>query len=183
MSDANLVRRVGFAALAIPLACVVIWVGGWLLVALVALIGVLGVRELLDFGERQGVRGWRLLAGLTAAACAPVAYLASTGGLPGWAPAAAPYVVALWLIVLLLWALGARRPDARPLGAVALTAFAVLYAGLLPAFIIPLRHGAGPVSRWQGLWLVLFPLVVTWICDTAAMFGGGPSAGPGWRRS
>ena len=28
------------------------------------------------------------------------------------------------------------------------------------------------MRSWAGAWLVFFPLVVTWVCDTAAMFGG-----------
>ena len=48
-----------------------------------------------------------------------------------------------------------------------------------------------PVQSWPGAWLVFFPLVVTWSCDTAAMFGGrmlqgprlAPSISPGKTRS
>jgi phosphatidate cytidylyltransferase len=34
------------------------------------------------------------------------------------------------------------------------------------------------VRSWAGAWLVFFPLVVTWVCDTAAMFGGRIFGGP-----
>jgi phosphatidate cytidylyltransferase len=60
----------------------------------------------------------------------------------------------------------------------AATAFGVLYPAGLAAFLIPIRHGAfGPMS-WAGAWLVFFPLVITWVCDTAAMFGGRAMGGP-----
>jgi phosphatidate cytidylyltransferase len=49
---------------------------------------------------------------------------------------------------------------------------AVGYAGALPAFLIGIRHTQYPERSWAGAWLVFFPLVVTWVCDTAAMFGG-----------
>ena len=76
------------------------------------------------------------------------------------------------------WALAARRPADRPLGAVAVTLLAPLYAGALPAFLLVLRHGAYPMRSWAGTWLVFLPLIVTWVCDTAAMFGGRAMKGP-----
>jgi phosphatidate cytidylyltransferase len=177
--DANLARRIGVAAIGIPAAFGIVYLGGWPLVALVAAIGVLGVREVFQFAERQEVRPSRAFGYAAAAALAPLAYLATTS-----AGAAAqirdewPYALALWLLALLVWALAARRPDARPLGAVAVTLFAVAYAAALPAFLVPLRHGAHGLASWPGTWLVFFPLVVTWICDTFAMFGGRTFGGP-----
>lgn len=177
--DSNLVRRVGFAAVAIPVALGVVWLGGWLLVALVAVIGVLGTREVFDFSHRQGIRGSAGIALASAAAFAPLAYLALTGADAGrligswW-----PYAAALWVLGVLTWVLAARHPTDRPLEAAAITLFAPLYAAGLPAFLLVLRHGAHPVRSWAGTWLVFFPLVVTWICDTAAMFGGRAMKGP-----
>ena len=176
---ANLVRRVAFAAVAIPVALGVVWLGGWVLVALVAAVGVLGTRELLDFGARQGVRASVGIALVTAAAFAPLAYLAvsdprAAAAIRAWWV----YVAAVWVIATLTWALAARPPGDRPLGAVALTLFAPLYAGALPAFLLRLRHASEPARSWAGAWLVFFPLVVTWICDTAAMFGGRALKGP-----
>ena len=46
--DSNLVRRVVFAVVAIPLGLAVIWYGGLLLAFVVAVISVLGTRELFD---------------------------------------------------------------------------------------------------------------------------------------
>ncbi len=177
--DSNLVRRVGFAAVAIPVALGIVWLGGWPLVALVALIGALGTGELLDFANHLGMRAFRPLAMLTAASFAPFTYLVLTNLRAGalilawW-----PYAGALWLIGLLTWALTARGPADRPLGAVAVTVLAPLYAGALPAFLLVLRHGGFPLRSWPGTWLVFFPLVVTWVCDTAAMFGGRAMKGP-----
>jgi phosphatidate cytidylyltransferase len=177
--DSNLVRRVAFAAVAIPVALGVVWLGGWVLVVLVAAIGVLGTREVFDFSHRQGIRGSSGIALVTAAAFAPLAYLVLTGTAAGRVIAAWwPCIAALWVLATLTWALAARHPTERPLEAVALTVFAPLYAAGLPAFLLVLRHGAHPVRSWPGTWLVFFPLVVTWICDTAAMFGGRAMKGP-----
>ena len=55
---------------------------------------------------------------------------------------------------------------------------AVAYTGALPAFVLDMRHVGHGLRSWAGAWLVFFPLVVTWVCDTAAMFGGRAIGGP-----
>jgi len=176
--DSNLVRRVGFAAVAIPLALLLVWFGGLPLALLLATAGALGTRELFGLAQRRQVRPAVSLGVLSSAAIAPVTWAAlSTGRGPALA-AVAPYAVALWLIVLLSWALAARSPAERPLEAAGVTWLAVAYAGALPAFVLLIRHGQHPPRSWAGAWLVFFPLVVTWVCDTAAMFGGRTFGGP-----
>ena len=54
----------------------------------------------------------------------------------------------------------------------------MVYAGACLAFPIGIRHTQYPLRSWTGAWLVFFPLVVTWVCDTAAMFGGRIFKGP-----
>jgi phosphatidate cytidylyltransferase len=49
---------------------------------------------------------------------------------------------------------------------------------MLPAFLIIIRHDGFRLRSWPATALVFFPLVVTWICDTAAMFGGKMFKGP-----
>jgi phosphatidate cytidylyltransferase len=63
------------------------------------------------------------------------------------------------------------------LGAVAVTLFAPIYAGVLLSFVIVLRHAGGwdPVT---GTALVFLPLAIIWSCDTAAMGGGALIGGP-----
>jgi phosphatidate cytidylyltransferase len=177
--DANVVRRVGFALVAIPLALLLVWYGGLPLALLLALAGALATRELFDLAARQAVHPSRPFGLATAAAIAPITY--ATVAAPdvraavtaGW-----PYAGALWLIGLLTWALVARGPSARPLAAMAVTLFAVAYTAALPAFLIAIRHTRYELRSWAGAWLVFFPLVVTWVCDTAAMFGGRAFGGP-----
>lgn len=177
--DSNLVRRIAVAAVGVPIALGLAYWGGWPLVALLALVGPLGVRELFAFAERQGVRPVRGMGYATAALIAPVTYTAYVSPACRELMARAwPYAIALWLLALLTWALAARRPTERPLGATAVTLLAVLYAGALPAFLIPIRHDLFATRSWAGAWLVFFPLVVTWICDTFAMFGGRTFGGP-----
>ena len=89
-----------------------------------------------------------------------------------------PYLAALWLLLLLSWVLAARAPTERPLSAASITLLAVAYTGALPAFLLAIRHTSFALKSWSGAWLVFFPLVVTWVCDTAAMFGGRTMGGP-----
>jgi phosphatidate cytidylyltransferase len=178
-ADRNLVRRVGFAVVAIPLALLLVWYGGSPLAAVLALAAVLGVRELFDLAARQNVQPIRPLGLVTSAAFAPLVY----GALVSlefrlWISSAWPYLAALWLIVLLTWVLATRAPAERPLSAAAITLLAVVYAGALPVFLLAIRHAQHPIRSWSGAWLVFFPLVVTWVCDTAAMFGGRALGGP-----
>jgi phosphatidate cytidylyltransferase len=176
--DSNLARRVGFAVIAIPLALVLVWFGGLPLALLLAAAGALATRELFGLAERHQVRPATVMGVLTSAAIPPLIWAALSTDLGEALAATAPYAVALWLIALLTWALVARAPGERPLEAVGVTWLAVAYAGALPAFVLLIRHSQHPLRSWAGAWLVFFPLVVTWVCDTAAMFGGRTFGGP-----
>jgi phosphatidate cytidylyltransferase len=174
--DRNLAQRIGFAAVAIPLALAVVWYGGWPLTALVAAVGVAGARELFDLFRRGGGRAVAWLGLFGAAALAPMAYLVltrDTGLATRW-----PYLVTLWLLAVMTTALATHGPGERPLEGVSVTLFGVCYAAALPAFLLDLRHTEHPERSWAGTWLVFFPLVVTWACDTAAMFAGRRFGGP-----
>jgi phosphatidate cytidylyltransferase len=175
----ELIRRIGFAVVAIPLALLVVWYGGLPLAALLAVAGALGTGELFGLAERGGTHPARALGMATAAAIPLVTYLALSR--PSFGSAVAEgglYVAALWLLLLLIWALAARSPAGRPLEAVSVTLLGVGYIGGLPAFLLLIRHGQLPLQSWAGAWLVFFPLVVTWVCDTAAMFAGRTFGGP-----
>jgi phosphatidate cytidylyltransferase len=177
--DSELVRRIGFAVVAIPLALLIVWYGGLPLAALLAVAGALGTGELFGLAERGKVRPARAFGMVTAAAIPLVTY--ATLARPSFGAASAgtwPYAAAIWLVLLLTWALAARSPAARPLESAAVTLLGVAYAGGLPAFLLLIRHGELPLRSWAGAWLVFFPLIVTWVCDTAAMFGGRTFGGP-----
>jgi phosphatidate cytidylyltransferase len=195
--DANMVRRVAFAAVAIPLALGIVWFGGWPLALTVSLVSALGTREFYDLARNNNIDAARRFGIASAALCGPLALLASPRGplsnvasinafLDWW-----PWLGALWILALLVWALARRAPTERPLEAVAVTAFGVLYAGALPAFLIGIRHGVFGTQSWPGTWLVFFPMVVIWVCDSAAMSGGraiggaklAPTISPGKTRS
>lgn len=166
----NLAKRVAFAAVAIPAALGIVYWGGWPLVVVVAAAATLGARELIGFGARLGVAPLTRTALLSAALVPVLVYLALTSmpGLVsgGW------LLAGLWLVLLLTVALARRTPGEHPLAATAVTAFAVLYPAGLASFLLSLRHLTYSERSWAGAWLVFFPLVITWVCDTAAMFAG-----------
>jgi phosphatidate cytidylyltransferase len=175
MPSKNLVQRIVVAAIAIPLVVGIIWLGGWVLAAMLALLGVLGTREVYDFGRRQGVEPLERTGWLAAAGIPLLAY---------WAKASpALYLGAIWLMVALAIAMARRGPSGRPLTSVAITMFGALYASGMLSFLIAIRHGGVAVVRPVAyVLLTLFPLVITWVCDTAAMavgtFAGGPKLAP-----
>jgi phosphatidate cytidylyltransferase len=59
------------------------------------------------------------------------------------------------------------------------TLFGAFYASGLLSFLIGIRHGGvAVVQPFPYFLLTLFPLVITWICDTAAMAVGSSLGGP-----
>jgi phosphatidate cytidylyltransferase len=177
--DSNLARRILFAVVAIPIAFAVIWFGGWPLVAVVALVAVLGTREFFDFARRQRVEPALTIGLLTAFVISPIGYVAlSSVYNTWWVLIAGFYGGAVWVMLLLTWALWRRAPGDKPLEVVGLTMLGVVYAAMLPSFLIIIRHDGFGLRSWPATALVFFPLVVTWICDTAAMFGGKLFKGP-----
>lgn len=173
----SLPRRIGFAVVALPIALWVMYAGGWLLTGFVAITAVLGVRELYAFAIMQGTRPL-VRTGLASALVLPVLTYA---GLSTW-PAlreSAVYAGALWLLAVMLVGLARRASSDRPLAALAITVFGVAYAGALPCFLLAIRHLPGHGSfDLLGAALVTLPLAITWVGDTAAMFGGMLLGGP-----
>ncbi len=161
----NLTLRIAFAAVAIPLAVGIVWLGGWPLAIALAALGVLGAREIYDLARRQGFDALDRTGGIAAGAIPLLAY---------WAKApAAVYFGALWLMSALVVAMFRRGPAGKPLAVVSVTLFGCLYASALLAFLIPIRHGGNAANRpFAYLCLTLFPMVITWIGDTAAMAVG-----------
>ena len=166
----NLTVRIAFAAVAIPAVVGLLWLGGWPLAVAVAVLGALGTHEVYGLARRQGVKPLAPL-GIAAAVAIPLASFWARGNETRWAEPAL-FVGALWLLAAPLVAMR-QGPGARPLAAVAVTVFGALYASGTLAFLVPLRHPhAGPTDALARTTLALFPLALTWICDTAAMSVG-----------
>jgi phosphatidate cytidylyltransferase len=177
MASQNLVQRVLVAGVAIPAVAALIWVGAWPLAGALAVLGTLGTREVYDFARRQGIEPLARTGYLAAAAIPLLAFWAKGSELH-WAEPAI-YLAALWLMIVMTIAMRRRGPAGRPLSAIAVTVFGAVYASGLLSFVIAIRHGGVAVVR-PGAYvlLTLFPLVITWICDTAAMAAGSTLGGP-----
>jgi phosphatidate cytidylyltransferase len=177
MPSKNLVQRIVVAAIAIPAVVSIIWLGGWPLAATLAVLGVLGAREVYDFARRQGIQPLERSGWLAAAAIPLLAYRAK-GSEIHWAEPAL-YLGAIWLMVALVVAMARRGPSDRPLTSVSITLFGCLYASGMLSFLIAIRHGGVAVVRPAAyVLLTLFPLIVTWICDTTAFAVGTTVGGP-----
>jgi phosphatidate cytidylyltransferase len=167
----NLAQRIAVAGIAIPLAVGIVWLGGWPFAIALAALGVLGAREIYDLARRQGFDALDRTGCLAAAAIPLLAY---------WAKgSAAAYFGAVWLMSALVVAMFRRGPTGKPLAVVSVTLFGCLYASALLAFLIPIRHGGNAAHQpFAYLCLALFPLIITWIGDTAAMAVGIKVGGP-----
>ncbi len=164
MPSKNLLQRIAVAVVAIPLAIAVIWWGGWVLATVLAGLGVLGAHEVYDFARRQGIEPLERTGWLAAAGIPLLAY---------WANAPVFYLGAIWLMFVMTLAMARRGPTGRPLAGVAITMFGCVYASGMLSFLIAIRHGLNAGNRPDAyVMLTLFPLVITWVCDTAAMAAG-----------
>ena len=182
----NLALRIGVAVVAIPLALGVLYLGGWPLTLMLAGLGTLGTRELFDLAARQGVRPLTVPGYLAAVGLPVLAYLgiapSARGGIcvscPSLDPLLAP-LAAIWILGVFGVALRVRTPSDRPLSAIAVTVLAPLYASGLLSFLYLLRYGPVAASTpMGGAWLAAVPLVIMWVCDTAAMAAGTLIGGP-----
>jgi phosphatidate cytidylyltransferase len=177
MSEERLGHRVAFSAVAIPVALAAAYAGGWVLAALLAVVAVLATREVYDLAAASGVDPLRR-SGLGAAAVLPLATFWAKGSEVHFAEPAL-YLGALWLLMVVAFAAWRRGPGGRPLSAIAVTVFGVLYVPGLLSFAIVLRHPTGVgLESGLGTALLFFPLALTWIGDTAAMAGGKLIGGP-----
>lgn len=172
----SLLHRIAVAAVAIPLAVGMVYLGGWVLVAGLVLLGAAGTREFFNLTRKAGVRPF-VIPGYVAAVLLPIsAYLLTSqaGPRPVWVL----FGGVLWLIATMVYAVGSARATDQPVLALGATMFGPLYAAGLLAFLVVVRHGGEGLSPRVATVLVFLPLVTTWLCDTFAMTGGSVFGGP-----
>jgi len=164
----NLLVRIAVAVPAIAGALLALWLGGWVLAAVLAVLGVLGTNEVYAFAKKQGIEPLEWVGFLAAAAFPLATYWVK--GYADWEPVV--YAGAVWLLVALVVA-ATRGPERHPLTALAVTTFGPLYASALLAFLVAIRHGPHVDAHPRGsVALAVMPLVITWVCDTCAMAAG-----------
>jgi phosphatidate cytidylyltransferase len=176
--DENMVKRVAFAIVAIPALIGIVWFGDWALVALLVVAATIGIGELFHLAELAGTRPLLEL-GRVLAALAPVAVILMMK-VPDveWVGANIGYSCIGLMLIVVCAVVFSRTPLQRPLASIAITLFGVVYTAVLPSTMLLIRHGNWGTRSTAGTALVLFPLIVTWVTDTAAMIGGQKIGGP-----
>jgi phosphatidate cytidylyltransferase len=170
----ELTKRVAVAAVGIPVALAIIYVGGWLLAIFIAIIAAAAALEFYRLAAQRGVRAFRL-AGVFLAAVPVIA--AAALGTPDDAAAWAWRIFVATSLVVATLAIFRRGVAGAPLAATATTVFGALLTGGTLAYAVLLREMNVPffntaAAPWVGPGLLTFPLILTWISDTAAYAGG-----------
>ncbi len=166
--------RLAVAGIGIPL-CAIVALAGDLVFALgLGVVASVATWELAEMFRAKGARPFVTLGALGAFVFPPVVhYFGFTGG---------AFLGALLLMLYAIVAMMQIPIKEGPISAAALTAFGTLYVGGLLSFGVPLRNGwvfssltpLGDATIDRVAWTLFFfyPVVLTWLADTAAYVGG-----------
>jgi phosphatidate cytidylyltransferase len=149
--------------------------GGWRLGAVPAAASARGALELYRLAEARGSRPFRVGGAALAAGLVLIAT-----AVPAVAAATPLFWTTILLATLLLTtaAIWARGVDGSPLAAVSVTLLGAVLLGGTLSYALFLRYLPLPADaatadpRWTGTALVAFPLIITWMSDSGAYFGG-----------
>lgn len=172
MASPELNRRLAVAAVGIPLAIFLLWLGGWVLALVIAGLAALGALELFALARPSVGRPFRATGALAAATFVLAAAWDPSGERIGLLLWAGTTLLALALTALAIWS---RGVNGQPLASVAITVFGAVFVGGALAHVILLRHlpaGFANGPGWTGAALVAFPITLAWFGDTCAYFGG-----------
>lgn len=169
MALSETATRAAVAAVGIPLAVGVVYMGGFVLGGLLAVVAVLAVLEFYRMAERKAARP---LAYLGAGGAAALVLLASLFPEEGPGGAGFPWLLALFLLATVTAAIWTRGVEGEPLLSVSTTIFGTLYTGGLLSYALFLRHLPAQPDAWHGTALVFAPVLLTWASDTFAYFVG-----------
>ena len=188
----ELARRILFAAAAIPIAVAIIWVGDAALAALLGIIAAIGAWELFRIARAGGALPLERL-GIPLAAAIPLIVHAHRLGIAnasfdsrpslgeGLGSAVnivargivAPFTLnltgaAVVVLVIFAVAIWTRGVEGRPLTAVAVTVFGIIYTGGMLSYGYAIRYHPYAVGPAAGTALIFLPLLLTWAQDTGA---------------
>ncbi|HEX7240859.1 MAG TPA: phosphatidate cytidylyltransferase [Longimicrobiaceae bacterium] len=169
MALSETATRFAVAAVGIPVAVGAVYLGGFVLGALVALVAVLAALELFRMAERKAARPLHLLG---AGAAGALVLLAAAFPDAGPGGAGFPWLLALFVMATVTAAIWARGVEGEPLLSVCVTVFGAVYTGGLLSYALFLRHLPPVADPLHGTALVLAPLLLTWASDTFAYFVG-----------
>ncbi len=168
MAKSETLTRVLVAAAGIPVAVGAMYLGGWVLAALLAAASVLAALELF---RMAGMKGPHALPSVGAAGAVALVAAAATAPSAGVDNPLLFGVTAVTVLAACTAAIWARGVAGEPLLSVAVTVFGAVYTSLL-LFALFLRHLPGLDSALHGTVVLLCPVVLTWLNDTYAYFGG-----------
>jgi phosphatidate cytidylyltransferase len=160
--------RSAVAAVGIPLALGAVYLGGWVLGGVLALCALLAALELFRMSKAKGAAP---LAGVGAAGAAAFVLAATYAAPAGLENPLLPLVLLLVVASATTASIWTRGVEGQPLLSVSVTVFGAGYTSLL-LFGVLLRHLPGVESAWHGTWLLMAPVVLTWLSDTFAYFAG-----------
>jgi len=175
MATTELSKRVAVAIVGIPAVLAAVFYGGWWLGALLAGAAALGTFELYRLAEVRGVRPFRAAGIVLSATLVLIATAVPSLAMAAPLLCAAVLAATLLLAAAAIWA---RGVDGKPLEAVSITLFGALLLGGTLSYglflrYLPIPGGTGASDpRWTGTALVAFPLLLTWVSDSGAFFGG-----------
>ena len=133
----SLARRIAVATVAIPLTIGMVYLGGWVLVGGLVILGAAGTREFFALTRKAGVHPF-VIPGYLGAVLLPVtAYLVTSD--VGLRPIWMLFGGALWLIATMVYAVGSVRPTDQPVLALGATMFGPCYTAGLLAFLVMVR--------------------------------------------
>jgi len=154
------------------LCVLVVYIGGPVLPLGLGFVAGVGFWEYARMMETSGSRVFRHAGAVTAFLFPTVVFYGGfwAGGLYGGWLLMAFAAYSIWKIDV----------EDRPIMSAAITTFGVLYLGGLLSFGVPLRNGwlwvppegQATEARVAGTLFFFFPIIITWIADTAAYFAG-----------
>ncbi|UCC73088.1 MAG: phosphatidate cytidylyltransferase [Gemmatimonadota bacterium] len=159
-SGGELGKRVGVALIGIPVAVGLVYTGGYWLAGFLALMASLAAWEFASMYRGSGVP-----AAPRAAAVLALAYVLLTAALS--AEAFSVWAALVTLVVAATLAIAAAA-EARPGLGVMVSLFGAAYTGGLLAFAVRLRAEGGDAPGLAGAAVVMLPVAITWLGDTAA---------------
>ncbi len=170
--NVELRNRLAVAGAGVPLCVLVVYIGGPVLPLGLGLVAALGFLEYQRMMKTPAQDVFGPVGAMAAFLYPTVVFFGGfwAGGLYGGALLMGFAGVAIARIPL----------EERPVMSAAIMTFGVLYLGGLLSFGVPLREGwlweppvrTGTAERLSNTLFFFYPIVITWIADTAAYFGG-----------
>lgn len=169
MANSETTTRFLVAAVGVPIAVGVVYLGGWALAGLLALISALAAQEFYRMAARKGAVPLVVIGSLLAAAFVLLSALAPELGpdLAGFAP-----LIIVGTLAIATTAIWTRGVEGQPLLSTSATVFGAIYTGALLSHGVFLRHLPGIQGPWHGTAIVFAPVLLTWASDTFAYFVG-----------